>query len=94
MSGGYLENYYSLKEWASDVKNDNPMLQDLLKDLYEVLYRYDYYRCGDSSKEDYLKEWGTFSNKWLTGEQFKPERLKELLLADCERKIENVLGMR
>ena len=48
MSGGgitdhcYAGGLYLIKDWANNVKMENPVLANMMEDMYEVLHSYDY----------------------------------------------------
>ena len=69
MSGGHFDcdyDYFKLDEWAKTVRNDgNPLFADLLHDVGFLLHEYDWWKSGDTSREDWLKAWSGFQNKWM-----------------------------
>jgi hypothetical protein len=74
MSGGSY-NYicYSLSEECADQMYDDEM-NDLIKDLCEVLHDLEWWQSGDIGEEDYRKTLSEFKTKWLGGN--REERLK------------------
>ena len=61
MSGGaltdYRHNLYQLEEWACRVRSENPLLAEMMNDLYDLLDEYDMYLSGDSDKDSVGKAW-------------------------------------
>ena len=74
MSGGSY-NYicYKLSEECSDQMYDDEM-NDLIKDLVEVLHDLEWWQDGDTDEERYRKTLSEFKTKWLGGN--REERLK------------------
>ena len=72
MSGGALTDYNSyplfyIDEWAKRMEPENPMLAKFLMEERELLYAYDWYMSGDTSKEAVEKAWKEFSDRWFGG---------------------------
>ncbi len=69
MSGGALTNYehnlFILGEWADRVEAENPLLAEHMRDLYDLLYKYDYYMSGDIGEDEVSKAWEAFHTKWF-----------------------------
>ena len=69
MSGGFF-NYEDNKlfEFAIKIYKEKDIeekqLSQILKDLANVLHSYDWYISGDSSKEDFMKEYLKFLHKY------------------------------
>ena len=40
-------------------------ISELTYDLLKLIHEYDWYACGDTGKEDYLKAKRAFKKKWL-----------------------------
>ena len=94
MSGGgitdhcYAGGLYLIKDWANNVKMENPVLADMMEDMYEVLHSYDYYLAGDYGEEKVEKEWKKFSDKWLSKDL---EKLKPIVMERCVEIIDSVI---
>ena len=69
MSGGALtnceHNLFVLGDWADRVEAENPLLAEHMRDLYDLLYKYDYYMSGDIGKDEVFKAWEAFHTKWF-----------------------------
>ena len=69
MSGGFFD-YEDVKlfEFADKIFEDKDIeekqLSALLRDLGDVLHSYDYYKCGDSNKKEFMETWNNFLNKY------------------------------
>ena len=94
MSGGgitdhcYAGGLYLIKDWANEVKMENPVLANMMEDMYDVLHSYDYYLAGDYGEDDVEKAWKKFSDKWLSKDL---ERLRPIVMKRCTEIIESVL---
>ena len=79
MSGGHLTDctggLYQLRDWADMIDPQNPVLADLLRDMYGLLDRYDYWMSGDIGAEDASEAWAAFRGKWLTDDTSHIEEL-------------------
>ena len=95
MSGGgitdhcYAGGLYLIKDWANNVKMENPVLADMMEDMYEVLHSYDYYLAGDYGEEKVEKEWKKFADKWLSKDL---EKLRPIIMERCIEIIDSVLS--
>ena len=65
MSGGEID-YYRVSDIADNprLKDACPELADMMRDLGDVLYKMDYFICGDIAKGPAYTVWRTFCNKW------------------------------
>ena len=94
MSGGgitddcYAGGLYLIKDWANKVKMENPVLADMMEDMYEVLHSYDYYLAGDYGEDDVEKAWTKFADKWLSKDL---EKLRPIIMKRCTEIIDSVI---
>lgn len=94
MSGGgitdhcYAGGLYLIKDWAIEVRRENPVLADMMDDMYDVLHSYDYYLAGDYDEDDVEKAWQKFSDKWLSKDL---EKLRPIIMKRCTEIIDSVL---
>ena len=92
MSGGGLTEYgtglYVLTEWADRVRPQNPMLAEMMQDLYVLLHSYDYYLAGDYGEEAVEKAWKKFADKWLSKDM---DKLRPIIMERCIEIINSVL---
>ena len=95
MSGGGLSDWddnsrlYIMDDWIRHVRQENPLLADMMVDLKKLLEAYDYYMAGDSGAERVEKAWTKFSEKWLSKDL---ERLKPLVMERCRDLINSVIS--
>ena len=95
MSGGgitdhcYAGGLYLIKDWANNVKMENPVLADMMEDMYEVLHSYDYYLAGGYGEDDVEKAWTKFADKWLSKDL---EKLRPIIMERCIEIIDSVLS--
>ena len=69
MSGGSYNYIYSrLDEECGNAMYDAEM-NDLIKDLCEVLHDLEWWRSGDICEETYRKTLAEFKKKWLQGDR-------------------------
>ena len=93
MSGGgitddcYAGGLYLIKDWANKVKMENPVLANMMEDMYDVLHSYDYYLAGDYGEDDVEKAWKKFSDKWLSKDL---EKLRPIVMKRCTEIIDSV----
>lgn len=74
MSGGsYNYIYYKLEEECKGAMYDAEM-NDLIKDLVEVLHDLEWWQSDDTSEEQYRETLKKFKKKWFHGN--RKERLK------------------
>ena len=73
MSGGcYDYGYYQLENYIGHTKDIE--IDDLLKDLQELLHDLEWCDSGDIGEEDYFEKLTEFKNKWF--KQSRNKRLK------------------
>lgn len=70
MSGGAFDYFYSrLNEVAEEIyqerTEEEKTLARLLKDLSEVMYALEWWRSGDTDRNDFVKVWQDFKENWL-----------------------------
>lgn len=69
MSGGsYDYIYYKLEETCSGEMHDAEM-DDMIKDLCEVLHDLEWWMSGDTCEETYRKTLAKFKAKWFKGDR-------------------------
>ena len=74
MSGGsYNYVYYTLEEECSGQMYDVEM-DDMIKDLCEVLHDLEWWQSGDTGEKQYRETLAKFKKKWFQGN--RKERLK------------------
>lgn len=87
MSGGsYNYTCYQVKEEYVGRMFD-PELDDMMKDLYQVLRDVEWWQSCDIGEDSYRKTVQEFKDKWFGK---RDERLRELVKAELQRAIETV----
>ena len=82
MSGGRfdykdMELKSEMFGWADKPKNvlEDRELSELTWDLLDVIHEYDWYKCGDTGKETYLKAKNEFKKKWFSNRGINVRRI-------------------
>ena len=94
MSGGHF-NYKdsALKnemfDWADKPTNvlEDRELSELAWDLLEVIHEYDWYVCGDTGKETYLKAKNEFKKKWLSNRGVNVRRIVDEAVTELKAEL-------
>ena len=74
MSGGSYSYIYSRLEEECDGRMYDAEMNDLIKDLCDLLHDLEWWQSGDTSEEQYRKSLRKFKTKWFKGD--RQERLK------------------
>ncbi len=92
MSRGFWEykNEYLKRDifgWGSesaDVPNvfEDREINGIIFDMFNLMYDFDSYKCGDSERERYTEAVGKFKAKWFGS---RDERLKAIVGEELER---------
>lgn len=94
MSGGsYNYIYCALSNECEGAMHDEEM-NDLIKDLCEVLHDLEWWQSGDYGEEDYRKALIKFKEKWFKGSREK--RLKEYIdkeISKMNKKLYDLIGV-
>lgn len=56
---------YMFEDWARIIRPHNPLLADVMFDMYEVIRAYDYWLAGDTGEDSVEKAWKLFRDKWV-----------------------------
>lgn len=94
MSGGHF-NYRdsALKNemfgWADRPTNvlEDRELSELAWDLLDVIHAYDWYKCGDTCKETYLKAKNEFKKKWLSNRGVNVRRIVDEAVTELKAEL-------
>jgi hypothetical protein len=69
MSGGvltdYCHNLHYLKEWAERLQDLNGVLAEQMRDMYELLEKYDLFLSDDLGPLELSEAWTEYYNKWV-----------------------------
>ena len=71
MSGGHYNYTYNTIEYTYEGEMENLLLERLLKDFCKLLRSLEWYKSGDTSREDYHKDVDDFIDKWIKSENAK-----------------------
>lgn len=95
MSGGSYDYVYSkLSEECEGAMYDDEM-NDLIKDLVEVLHDLEWWQSGDYEEEDYRQTLNNFKKKWF--KQSRDVRLKKYIdtkLEKLQKELYDLIGGR
>ena len=85
MSGGVLTDYgsssiSSIYDWARIIERENPLLAEQMRDLGELLGRYDYYLAGDIGEDSIQKAWEKYRTKWI---EIDTEKVEQVMFEKC-----------
>lgn len=94
MSGGHFDyKDMSLKSemfgWTEKPHNvlEDRELSELTWDLLDVIHEYDWYACGDTGKETYLKAKDEFKKKWLSNRGINVRRIVDDAVNDLKLEL-------
>lgn len=89
MSGGAF-NYkeYWLGDWARQIEPENPLLAEQMRDMCELLGRYDYYLCDDIGKKEIEKAWTKYRDKWI---EMDTERIETMMFEKCLEMVDSMI---
>ena len=77
MSGGSYSYIYSTLSTECEGRMYDAEMEDLIKDLCEVLHALEWWQSGDYSEKSYRKELAKFKTKWF--KEDRTERLKKYI---------------
>ena len=85
MSGGSFNYICHDVEYRCCGRMRDRELNDMMKDLVEVLHDVEWYVSGDIDWDDYQKTVGAFKQKWFKGD--REERYKDYLKQEYEQLV-------
>lgn len=74
MSGGHYNYEYSSIRDTYKGELENPLLEDLLEDVVELLRSLEWYKSGDTSQETYHQNIDIFIEKWIKKDLYDSSR--------------------
>lgn len=93
MSGGsYDYKYYIIEEYYVGAMYDAE-LDEMMKDLVEVMHDVEWWQSGDIDEDDYRKTVKEFKDKWFNTD--REERLKPIIykrINDVRTELINMIG--
>lgn len=101
MSGGRFDyKDSSLKSeifgWTDRPSNvfEDREISELVWDVLNLIHDYDWYACGDTCKETYLKAKAEFKKKWLGGNRgVRVRRIVDDALSECRTELYETFGL-
>jgi len=90
MSGGHFNYQYSTILDTYKGELEYPILESLIEDLCLVLKSAEWYKSGDTSKEDYDKDVKWFLNKWFKADKKAKHLAKEEVLEKLQKFAEKL----
>ena len=91
MSGGLfdykdMELKSEMFGWTDKPRNvlEDRELSELTWDLLDVIHEYDWYKCGDTGKETYLKAKNEFKKKWFSNRGVNVRRIVDNAVNDLK----------
>ena len=94
MSGGHFEYKDSALKtemfgWTDRPTNvlEDRELSELAWDLLDVIHAYDWYKCGDTCKETYLKAKNEFKKKWLSNRGVNVRRIVDEAVTELKAEL-------
>ena len=91
MSGGAYEYLcFTIKETYVGEMHD-PELDDMMKDLTDLLKALEWWQSGDTSEESYRKAARKFKDKWFRAS--RTARLVSIVIDSCDELKEELLKM-
>ena len=94
MSGGSFDYKYCILEeyYVGNMEDDE--LNDLVKDLVNVLYELEWWTSGDTNEEKYRITVRKFKEKWF--KQNRSDRLKNYIdekITNTKKELYNLIGL-
>lgn len=94
MSGGHFDykdmalkdEMFGWKDKPTNVLQDRE-LSELTFDLLDVIHEYDWYICGDTNEETYLKAKDKFKKKWLSNRGINVKRIVDDAVNDLRLEL-------
>lgn len=91
MSGGSYDYTYSKVEYEYVGAMHDKELDDLMKDLVEVLHDLEWWQSGDYSEQQYRETVKNFKDKWF--KQDRVSRLKVYIDSEIEKTRKSLCKM-
>ena len=93
MSGGSYNYIYSRLSSECEGEMHDAEMDDLIKDLCEVLHDLEWWQSGDYSEDQYRETVSEFKKKWFKGD--RTNRLKEYIddqIDSVKRQLYSLIG--
>lgn len=100
MSGGFFDYQDSnLKNaifgYSNELINvfEDREISELVFDVLNLIHDFDYYRCGDTCKQTWLKAKTVFKKKWLDNRGQRIKRIVDMALAELKEELYETYGL-
>ena len=90
MSGGHYNYQCFTIENTYEGEMENHLLECLLKDFCALLKSLEWYKSGDTGREDYHKDVDDFINKWIKSENAEHIKTKTEIINKFENLIKEL----
>ena len=99
MSGGYFG--YRDTSLKSDIfgysdKPDNVFedreISELVWDIIDLIQDFDWYKSGDTCKENYLESKNKFKAKWFSNKENRQKRIIDEAISDLKNELYEMIG--
>lgn len=94
MSGGHFEYLDSrlrgaIFGWLDEPTNvfEDREISELVWDVLELIHDYDWYICGDTCRDTYLKKKANFKKKWLPTDEVRVKRIVDEALQKTKQEL-------
>ena len=100
MSGGHFDYKDSalkneifgwFEEKPTNVFEDNE-ISELVWDVLDLIHDFDWYKSGDTSKEDYLEAKSEFKKKWFSNRGLCVRRIVDDSIERCKKELYETFG--
>lgn len=68
-------------------------ISELVWDLLDLIHEFDWYRCGDTCKETYLKAKTDFKKKWLDNRGVRVKHIVDTALSELREELYETYGL-
>ena len=99
MSGGHFDyKDMGLKSeifgWEDKPTNafEDKEISELVWDVLDLIHDFDWYKSGDTSKEDYLKAKADFKKKWFNNRELCVRRIVDDSIEQCKKELYETFG--
>lgn len=93
MSGGHLTDYqhdlHRLNDWAEIIDKVNPLLALQMRDMCELLDRYDRYLSGDIGEDAIGKAWSEYRDKWI---EMDTASIEDVMFEKCLETLHEMIN--
>lgn len=95
MSGGlwdYKDKYLKYEIFGWDCDKPTNVFEDieishLIYDVFKLLHDFDWYQCGDTGEDDWLKAKHKFKSKWLVENDARTKELIDSSIEDLKQEL-------